>query len=196
MDHFLKRAFDIAASALLLVLLSPLLLVVAWQVRRKLGSPVLFRQQRIGRNERPFTLIKFRTMREGDGSDAERLTPFGQWLRASSVDELPELWNILKGEMSFVGPRPLLPEYLPYYTERERTRHRMRPGLTGLAQINGRNAVDWDTRLTYDADYVAGFSFMRDIDILWHTYSRVLKREGISAEGHATIERLDKVRSK
>ena len=194
MQYAIKRCFDIAASALLLLLLWPLLAIVAWKVRQKLGSPVFFRQVRIGRGEKPFTLIKFRTMRDGAGSDAERLTPFGQWLRTSSVDELPELWNILKGDMSFVGPRPLLPEYLPYYSREEKRRHTMRPGLTGLAQVNGRNAIDWDTRLALDVTYIDQFSMKLDYEILWRTYASVLKREGISAEGHATIERLDKVR--
>lgn len=195
MELVIKRAFDVMAAALLLLVLSPLLLVVSVLVRVKLGSPIFFRQTRIGKDEQPFTIIKFRTMREGTGSDAERLTPFGHWLRASSVDELPELWNILKGDMSFVGPRPLLPEYLPYYREDEKIRHTVRPGLTGLAQINGRNALDWDSKLRYDAEYVKNFSLARDRDILLRTYMSVLKREGISAEGHATFERLDKVRS-
>lgn len=191
MQLTIKRCFDILAASALLVLLSPALLAIALLVRRFLGDPVLFRQTRIGKNERPFRVIKFRTMRQGQGEDATRLTPFGRMLRASSLDELPELWNILRGDMSFVGPRPLLPEYLPYYTEAERIRHRMRPGITGLAQVSGRNALHWDARLALDAEYVARWSLRRDALILWKTVAAVLRREGISAEGHATMPRLD-----
>lgn len=191
MQRIVKRLLDIFGAASLLVLLAPLLAVIAWKVRRHLGSPVLFTQERLGMHEKTFTLVKFRTMRTGAGSDAERLTPFGQWLRATSIDELPELWNILKGEMSFVGPRPLLPRYLPYYTETEKRRHRMRPGLTGLAQVSGRNATSWDERLQFDVTYVDNFSLWLDIRVLWRTVSSVLKREGISAAGEATMQALD-----
>lgn len=197
MDALLKRGMDVTVALALLVALSPLLLAVAALVRLKLGSPIFFRQTRIGKAERPFQLIKFRTMtdsRAPDGSlleDAARLTPFGQWLRRTSIDELPELWNILAGRMSLVGPRPLLPEYLPHYTAREATRHHVRPGITGLAQVNGRNALGWDARLELDAQYVEQFSFMDDLRILWRTVAVVLQREGISAVGHVTMQRLD-----
>jgi lipopolysaccharide/colanic/teichoic acid biosynthesis glycosyltransferase len=194
MQRTVKRAFDIALSGLLLLLLSPLLAIIAWKVKQKLGTPVFFRQERIGLHEKPFTLIKFRTMRDGTERDSERMTEFGQWLRASSVDELPELWNIFIGDMSFVGPRPLLPRYLPYYTEAEKRRHSMRPGLTGLAQVSGRNALGWDERLALDVDYVDRWSLKRDHEILWRTYMSVLKREGISAEGEATMQALDEHR--
>ncbi len=197
MDACLKRLLDVTVALALLVLLAPLLVVVTLLVRLKLGSPIFFRQTRIGRGEQPFRLIKFRTMtdaRDANGNlleDSVRLTPFGQWLRETSVDELPELWNILTGKMSLVGPRPLLPEYLPYYTARETLRHTVRPGITGLAQVNGRNALGWDARLEMDAQYVEQFSFARDLAILWQTAAVVLKRDGISAEGHATMQRLD-----
>lgn len=197
MDAWLKRVMDVTVALALLAALSPLLLVIAALVRLKLGSPIFFCQTRIGKDERPFQLIKFRTMtnaRDTSGQlqeDAARLTPFGQWLRRTSIDELPELWNILTGRMSLVGPRPLLPEYLPHYTPREATRHRMRPGITGLAQVNGRNALSWDARLELDARYVEQFSFLGDVRILWRTMAVVLQREGISAEGHVTMQRLD-----
>lgn len=200
MDRFLKRALDIAVAAGLLLVLTPLLLLVALLVRLRLGAPIFFTQTRIGMGEAPFQIIKFRTMTEARGadgallSDAERLPPFGAWLRATSIDELPELWNILRGDMSLVGPRPLLPRYLPYYTVRERLRHRLRPGITGFAQVNGRNAIGWDARLALDADYVEQFSFWRDLAILWQTVRVVLAREGISAEGHVTMYALDEER--
>ena len=195
MDRLLKRLLDISVAMALLILLSPLLLVIALLVRLRLGTPIFFRQQRIGKDERPFRLVKFRTMLPGDAPDDQRLTPFGQWLRETSVDELPELWNILTGRMSLVGPRPLLPEYLPHYSAREQLRHRMHPGITGLAQISGRNAITWDARLELDAQYVEQFSFLNDLKILARTLSVVLGREGISAEGHATMQRLDIERS-
>lgn len=195
MGFLLKRLLDITVAGSLLLALSPLLLIVAVLLRLTLGSPVFFRQTRIGKGEKPFSILKFRTMKSGDGPDEERLTPFGQWLRATSIDELPELWNILIGDMSLVGPRPLLPEYLPHYTAREQLRHRMRPGITGLAQVNGRNAIGWDARLALDAEYVENFSFANDLKILWRTVAVVLQREGISAEGHVTMRRLDVERS-
>ena len=197
MDACLKRLLDVTVALALLVLLAPLLVVVALLVRLKLGSPIFFRQTRIGKGEQPFRLIKFRTMtdaRDTNGNlldDSVRLTTFGQWLRETSVDELPELWNILTGKMSLVGPRPLLPEYLPFYTARETLRHTVRPGITGLAQVNGRNALGWNARLEMDAEYVEQFSFARDLAILWQTAAVVLKRDGISAEGHVTMQRLD-----
>lgn len=200
MQHAIKRLIDLLAASVLLLLASPLLLVLFVLVRVKLGAPVLFRQRRIGLNEHPFDLIKFRTMtdaRDASGNllpDEARLTPFGSWLRATSLDELPELWNIVTGRMSLVGPRPLLPEYLPYYTTEEKTRHQVRPGITGWAQVNGRNALGWNERLALDADYVRRFSLWLDIEILWRTVMVVLQRDGISAEGHATMQRLDDAR--
>ena len=187
----MKRVLDVAVAATLLLLLSPLLVITAILIRARLGSPIFFTQTRIGKDERAFRLIKFRTMLNGDAPDDERLTPLGKWLRETSVDELPELWNILTGSMSLVGPRPLLPHYLPHYTAREKLRHSMHPGITGLAQINGRNALTWDARLELDAYYVEHFSFIGDLDILWDTVAIVLKRENISADGHATMHALD-----
>ena len=194
-----KRTADVLASAVLLVVLSPLLLVVALLVRVKLGSPVLFCQQRPGRGGRVFTLYKFRTMLDapeaGDvaavATDAARLTPFGSFLRASSIDELPELVNVLRGEMSIVGPRPLLVEYLKRYTPEQARRHEVRPGITGWAQVNGRNAVAWEERFALDVWYVDNRSLALDVKVLWMTVSALTKREGISAEGHATMEPFD-----
>ena len=194
MQRAVKRLLDITGAALALLILSPLLLALALLVRFRMGAPIFFRQQRIGLNERPFGLIKFRTMLNGDAPDAARLTRFGQWLRRTSLDELPEFWNILTGDMSFVGPRPLLPRYLPFYSAREATRHHMRPGLTGLAQVNGRNAASWDDRLRLDADYVEQFSLGLDFAILCRTARIVLGQHGISAEGEATMQALDIVR--
>lgn len=192
----MKRAFDIAVSLVALVLLSvPLLLLVAL-VRTRLGSPVFFRQQRPGLGGQPFEVIKFRTMTDGrdaDGSllsDAQRLTPFGRFLRASSIDELPELWNVLKGDMSLVGPRPLLMEYLPLYSAEQARRHEVRPGITGWAQVNGRNALSWDQKFKLDVWYVDNRTMRLDIKILWLTVRKVLVREGISAEGEATMPRF------
>jgi lipopolysaccharide/colanic/teichoic acid biosynthesis glycosyltransferase len=197
MQTTIKRGLDIALAVVLLTLFSPLLLILYGLMRLNFGTPVFFTQTRIGKNECPFNLIKFRSMtdaRDASGAllpDAERLTGLGDFLRSTSLDELPELWNILKGEMSFVGPRPLLPDYLPYYRKEEKIRHQMRPGITGLAQVNGRNATTWDARLRYDAEYVRDFTLLLDLRILWRTVVVVLKREGISAEGHATMRRLD-----
>lgn len=201
MGQFCKRLLDMAVAGSLLLLLLPLLAVVAVLVRLKLGAPIFFRQDRIGKDEKPFKIIKFRTMTDAHGADgkpladAQRLTPFGQWLRATSIDEIPELWNILTGRMSLVGPRPLLPEYLPFYTPREKTRHQMRPGITGLAQVNGRNALSWEERLELDARYIEQFCFTNDLHILWQTIAVVLQRQGISAEGHVTMPRLDVARA-
>lgn len=197
MQRFLKRGFDFVVALALLQLLWPLLLLLAVVVRLKLGAPVLFRQTRIGRGDQPFDMIKFRTMteaRDASGAllpDAMRLTAFGRWLRATSLDELPELWNILTGRMSLVGPRPLLPEYLPFYRGDEKLRHTMRPGITGLAQVKGRNALGWDARLALDVDYVRRFSLALDAWILWRTVAVVLQRDGVAAEGQATMHRLD-----
>ena len=192
----LKRLFDIAASTFGLLLLAPVIAIVAWQIRRKLGSPVLFRQVRPGLNGRPFEMIKFRTMRDAvdaAGSplpDSERMTPFGNFLRSSSLDELPELWNVLKGEMSLVGPRPLLMEYLPLYSPEQYRRHEARPGVTGWAQINGRNALSWDEKFKLDIWYVDNRSFWLDLKIIFLTIKKVVVREGISADGEATMAKF------
>jgi lipopolysaccharide/colanic/teichoic acid biosynthesis glycosyltransferase len=194
---FGKRVFDILVSGSALMLFSPLLLVVAVLARFKLGTPVLFRQERPGKKGVPFTLIKFRTMTDARDKagvllpDGERLTAFGRLLRATSLDELPELWNILKGEMSLVGPRPLLMQYLPYYTPRERTRMDVAPGLTGWAQINGRNTIEWDARLELDAWYVEHYSFALDLKILFLTIAKVLKRSGVQVDSTAALPYLD-----
>lgn len=194
MGLVIKRLMDILVAGWMLILLFPLLLWLYFRVKKEMGEPVFFAQTRIGMDERPFKLVKFRTMKQGDGTDADRLSTFGTWLRNTSLDELPELWNILRGDMSLVGPRPLLPEYLPYYTKRESIRHNMRPGITGLAQVSGRNALSWDDRLALDAVYVEGWGFEDDIIILWKTVATVIKKEGITAEGHATMPRLDEAR--
>lgn len=196
MGLVIKRLMDILVAGWMLILLSPLMLWLYFRVKKEMGEPVLFTQTRIGMDERSFKLVKFRTMKQGDGADADRLSTFGTWLRNTSLDELPELWNILRGDMSLVGPRPLLPEYLPYYTKRESIRHNMRPGITGLAQVSGRNALSWDDRLALDAVYVEGWGFGDDITILWKTVATVIKKEGITAEGHATMPRLDEARKR
>jgi sugar transferase EpsL len=183
----LKRALDVIVATAALAVLSVPMLAVAAVVRVALGSPVLFRQVRPGRGGEPFTLLKFRTMRPGPGTDAERLTSIGRWLRRTSVDELPELWNVLVGDMSLVGPRPLLVEYLDLYTARQARRHEVRPGLTGLAQVEGRNLLDWDERLELDVRYVETHTLGLDLSILWRTIGMVVRREGISAEGEATM---------
>ena len=189
-----KRTLDCVAASMLLVLLSPLLACVAVAVAVKFGRPVLFKQTRIGWKERPFVLYKFRTMHDGlDATgrslpDEQRLTPFGRWLRSWSVDELPQLWNVVKGEMSFIGPRPLLPEYLPRYTPRQRRRHDVRPGLSGWAQVSGRNAIAWERRFALDVEYVERQSFRFDLRILFLTLKKLILREGISQAGHATAE--------
>ena len=183
----MKRLFDIVASFFGLLILSPVIAIVAWQISRKLGSPVLFRQVRPGKDGKPFEMIKFRTMLDAydeQGNplpDSERITPFGRFLRSSSLDELPELWNILKGNMSLVGPRPLLVEYLEYYTEEEKLRHTVRPGLTGLAQVSGRNATSWDDRLAYDIEYVNTRTFFGDLKIIFKTIFQVVRKEGVVA---------------
>ncbi len=184
-QKYFKRPLDFIMALLGLIILSPLLLVIAILVRIKLGSPVIFKQPRPGLNEEIFTLYKFRTMtdeRDENGEllpDEVRLTSFGKFLRSTSLDELPELWNILKGDMSFVGPRPLSVKYLPYYTEEERRRHKVRPGLTGLAQINGRNTAIWEKRFAFDVQYVDNISFFADLRILAETVGLVLRREDI-----------------
>ena len=185
-----KRALDILIAGLALILTSPIQLVVALLVRINLGSPVLFKQQRPGRSGRMFKMYKFRTMRditEDLVSDEDRITPFGSWLRSTSLDELPELLNVLKGDMSIVGPRPLLPEYLPLYTARQARRHEVRPGVTGLAQVKGRNAMPWAERLAWDVRYVETRSFSLDCRIVLDTFKVVLKREGITEEGQVAM---------
>ncbi len=192
----MKRIFDRFLAALTLLLLSLPLLFLIWQVRRKLGSPVLFRQTRAGLHGQPFEMVKFRTMtdeRGPDGAllpDAQRITPLGRFLRASSLDELPELWNVLKGEMSLVGPRPLLMEYLPLYSPEQARRHEVRPGITGWAQINGRNTISWADKFALDVWYVDHRSLWLDVRILWLTVRKVLVRDGISAAGEATMPKF------
>lgn len=187
-QKYIKRLLDMILSLIALIVLSPVFLVVAVLVRIKLGSPVIFHQKRPGYQEKIFKLCKFRTMTEAKDAegnllpDAERLTPFGNFLRKTSLDELPELWNILKGDMSIVGPRPLLVGYLPYYTKKEQLRHSVRPGLTGLAQVSGRNFVAWDERLAKDVEYVQNISFLTDIKILWKTVMVVLKKDDVAVE--------------
>jgi lipopolysaccharide/colanic/teichoic acid biosynthesis glycosyltransferase len=187
---------DIALSSIGLLLLAPLALVLAMLVRARFGSPVLFRQERPGLHGKPFTILKFRTMTdECDESgnllpDDRRLTRFGRFLRASSMDELPELWNVLRGDMSLVGPRPLLMEYLPLYTTEQARRNEVRPGITGWAQVNGRNALNWEEKFKLDVWYVDNQSLWLDLKILFLTVKKVLVREGISGEGHATMERF------
>jgi len=183
----MKRLFDILTVVLALPVWAPLLFLVGGCVRLGMGSPVFFVQERPGLNGRPFRLIKFRTMRDGLGSDAERLTRLGRFLRAASLDELPELVNVLKGEMSLVGPRPLLMRYLPRYTPEQARRHEVRPGITGWAQVNGRNAITWERKFDYDVWYVDNWSFWLDLKILWLTAWRVVTRQGISAEGESTM---------
>jgi lipopolysaccharide/colanic/teichoic acid biosynthesis glycosyltransferase len=192
----IKRMLDITVSASALLLLAPVMGVVAWQVRRKLGSPVFFRQIRPGLHGQAFEMIKFRSMRnarDADGHalpDAERLTAFGALLRSTSLDELPGLWNVLKGDMSLVGPRPLLMEYLPLYSPEQSRRHEVRPGLTGWAQVNGRNALSWEDKFRLDVWYVEHQSFWLDMRILLLTIKKVLLRDGVSAEGEATVARF------
>lgn len=192
----MKRLFDVTVAAVLLVVLAPLLLLLAVLVALLLGRPVFFVQQRPGRHGRPFQLIKFRTMvdaRDASGNllpDAQRLTRFGRWLRATSLDELPQLWNVLKGDMSLVGPRPLLIEYLPLYSPVQARRHEVRPGITGWAQVNGRNDISWEEKFALDVWYVDNQSLLLDLKILLLTMLRVVQRKGISQRGHATAEKF------
>ena len=193
----MKRLFDIVAASLALLMLALPLLALAWLIRRKLGSPVLFTQVRPGLHGKPFRMVKFRSMtdaRDACGAllpDAQRLTPFGRFLRASSLDELPELWNVLRGEMSLVGPRPLLMEYLPLYSPQQARRHEVRPGITGWAQVNGRNAISWADKFALDVWYVDHRSLWLDVRILWLTVRKVLVRDGISAAGEATMPKFE-----
>lgn len=192
----MKRCFDICLTSCALVLFSPLILVLLIVVRGKMGTPIFFRQTRPGLGGTPFEMIKFRTMTERVGPtgdllpDASRLTPFGRFLRSTSLDELPELWNVLKGNMSLVGPRPLLMEYLPLYSPEQLRRHDVRPGITGWAQVNGRNALSWEEKFRLDVWYVDNKSIWLDIRILWMTVRKVLAREGISGVGEATVTRF------
>jgi sugar transferase EpsL len=191
-----KRAFDILVSGLVLILGAPILAIIAILVRAKLGAPVLFVQMRPGLDGTPFPLRKFRSMtdaRDANGAlldDARRLPPFGRWLRATSLDELPELWNVFVGQMSLVGPRPLLSEYLPLYNAEQSRRHQVRPGLTGWAQVNGRNAISWEDRFRLDVWYVDHRSFLLDLKILALTVAKIVKREGISHQSDATMPRF------
>lgn len=193
---FIKRLFDIIVSALALIMLLPVFLIVMLLVRIKLGSPVFFRQVRPGKDAKPFEMIKFRTMLDAfddEGNplpDSERLTKFGAFLRSTSLDELPGLWNVLKGDMSLVGPRPLLVEYLELYSPEQARRHEVRPGITGWAQVNGRNAISWEDKFKLDVWYVDNQSFLLDLRILLLTVKKVFVREGISADGHATMEKF------
>ena len=192
----LKRAFDIAASTSALVVLSPVLAITAYKVKKELGSPVLFRQTRPGLHGRPFEMIKFRTMKDATDKagnalpDSERLTEFGKKLRASSLDELPELWNVLKGDMSLVGPRPLLMEYLPLYNAEQAKRHNVRPGVTGYAQVNGRNSLSWENKFKLDTWYVEHQSFLLDMKILLKTVKKVIIKDGINESEEVTMTRF------
>ncbi|AWM93519.1 sugar transferase [Pseudomonas sp. 31-12] len=191
-----KRLFDIVASVAGLIVLSPVIVLVAYLIRKRLGSPILFRQVRPGLGGKPFEMVKFRTMRDAldaNGNplpDSERMTDFGRFLRSSSLDELPELWNVLKGDMSLVGPRPLLMEYLPLYDIIQVRRHDARPGVTGWAQINGRNALSWEEKFKLDVWYVDNQSLWLDLKIIFLTVKKVLIRDGISAEGEATMTKF------
>lgn len=199
--RYLKRPMDFILSLAAILILSPLLLIAVLMVRIKLGSPVIFKQERPGLNEKIFTLYKLRTMtdkRDDKGEllpDSFRLTKFGKFLRSTSLDELPELFNILKGDMSIVGPRPLLVKYLPYYTEEERLRHIVRPGLSGLAQVNGRNNLEWDKRLELDVEYVRNITFLMDAEIIAKTILKVFKREGVTVIDQAPLKDLHVERS-
>jgi lipopolysaccharide/colanic/teichoic acid biosynthesis glycosyltransferase len=192
----MKRFLDVILILLVIPLLLIITIFIAFVVRRKLGSPVLFRQVRPGKGGKPFEMIKFRTMRDAHDSsgnplpDEERMTPFGNFLRSASLDELPELWNVVKGDMSLVGPRPLLMEYLPLYSKDQYRRHDIRPGVTGWAQVNGRNAISWEEKFNLDVWYVDNQSFWLDIKILFLTVKKVFIRDGISAEGEATMSKF------
>lgn len=192
-----KRFFNTIISISCLILLSPVMLIISLLITYKLGRPVFFKQTRLGLNKEPFQLIKFRTMtneRDSEGNllpNETRMTSFGRFLRSSSLDELPELFNVLKGEMSLVGPRPLLMDYMPYFTEEQDKRHHVKPGVTGWAQVNGRNAINWDKKLELDVWYVENQSLWLDIKILWMTLFKVLKREGITYENHVAMPRFD-----
>ncbi|MEN3970397.1 sugar transferase [Acinetobacter sp. BWR-L5] len=192
----MKRLLDIIIASIALILLSPLYAFVAYKVKKNLGSPVLFRQVRPGLHGKPFEMIKFRTMKDAldeQGNplpDSERLTPFGKMLRSTSLDEMPELWNVIKGDMSVVGPRPLLMEYLPLYNKEQAKRHDVRPGMTGHAQVNGRNAISWEEKFKLDTWYVENQSIWLDFKIMLKTVQKVIAKDDISAEGEATMTRF------
>jgi lipopolysaccharide/colanic/teichoic acid biosynthesis glycosyltransferase len=196
MSLALKRLLDVCFASFGLVLFSPVMAYIAWRLSKEMGRPVFFRQTRSGKHGKPFQLIKFRTMRDAidqDGAalpDAQRLTIFGQTLRTTSLDELPELWNVLKGEMSLVGPRPLLPEYMPLYSNAQAHRHDLRPGLTGWAQVNGRNALTWEEKFRLDLWYLENRSLWLDLKIIALTFVKVLHRDGIAAAGEATMPKF------
>ncbi|TXH55680.1 MAG: sugar transferase [Bacteroidia bacterium] len=198
----LKRLLDIIIASTALILLSPLYFYVAYKVKKNLGSPVLFRQVRPGLNGKPFEMIKFRTMKDAvdaNGNplpDSERLTPFGKMLRATSLDEMPELWNVIKGDMSVVGPRPLLMEYLPLYNQEQAKRHDVRPGMTGHAQVNGRNAISWEEKFKLDTWYVENRSLWLDFKIMLQTVKKVIAKDDISAEGEATMTKFTGTKKK
>lgn len=192
----IKRSFDMLTSAIAFVVLLPIFTLVALLIRSKLGSPVFFRQIRPGKDGKPFQMVKFRTMLDATDKrgnslpDDQRMTPFGTFLRSTSLDELPELWNVLKGDMSLIGPRPLLMEYLPLYSEEQYRRHEVRPGVTGWAQVNGRNAISWEDKFKLDVWYVDNRSFWLDLKILFLTVKKVLVRDGISGDGEATMSKF------
>lgn len=194
MYKYIKRFFDIVSSLIAIIVLSPVLVITSILVRTKLGSPVLFKQERPGKDEKIFTLMKFRTMTDEKDENGEllpdevRLTKFGKFLRSTSIDELPELFNILKGDMSVIGPRPLLVRYLPRYNAHQHRRHEVRPGLSGWAQVNGRNTVSWEDKFDMDVEYVDNYNLVMDIKILFMTVINVLKHDGISSETSATME--------
>lgn len=196
LQQLIKRSIDIIGSLAGIIILSPIFIVVAILVRTKLGSPIFFTQDRVGKDGKVFKMIKFRSMLDSTNKwgelleDEERLTPFGKKLRSTSLDELPELINVLKGDMSLVGPRPLLVEYIPLYSEHQFRRHEVRPGITGWAQVNGRNSIDWTTRLNLDVDYVDSSNVILDIKILFLTILKVIKKDGISQENHTTMEKF------
>ena len=198
----IKRLCDIAASTIGLMVLAPVIALVAFQIFRKLGSPIFFRQVRPGKDGKPFQMVKFRTMRDVTNEngdllpDSERITPFGNFLRNSSLDELPELWNVLKGDMSLIGPRPLLMEYLEYYSDDQARRMEIKPGVTGWAQVNGRNAISWEQKFQYDVWYVDHQSLWLDIKIIWLTVKKVLVRDGVSPQGEVIMPRFDNIMNK
>lgn len=197
MQLFIKRIIDIVLSLLGIIILSPVLVITAILVKTKLGSPIFFTQERVGKDGKIFKMIKFRTMLDAKDKwgealpDEERLTPFGKFLRSTSIDELPELINVLKGDMSLVGPRPLLVEYLPLYSKEQFRRHELRPGITGWAQVNGRNSINWSERFKLDVDYVNSYSLVKDFKIIIMTVGKVIKRDGISQDGHVTMEKFN-----
>ena len=196
LQRLFKRIIDITCSLIGLIILSPIFLIVSILVYIKLGSPIFFTQERVGKDRKIFKMIKFRTMLDSKNkfgellNDEERLTPFGKKLRSTSLDELPELINVLKGDMSLVGPRPLLVEYIPLYSKHQFRRHEVNPGITGWAQVNGRNSIDWETKFDLDVEYVDNFNLLMDIKILFLTVLKVIKKDGINQEGNATMEKF------